>query len=96
MHYREYYAEIDWDDFVVVQIIDFDEDDDRYADVDFQQLGIEDVSTKIDRVDQEIKRELFEMEGVKAASEVEPGMKIVTDYKKKRVENREATQVCPK
>lgn len=88
--------EVDWDDFVIVQVIDFDEDDDRYIEPDIQQMGIEDVSNKIDKAEKDLKRELYEMEGIKEASEVEPGMKIVHNYQKKKKEEKEATQICPK
>jgi splicing factor 3A subunit 1 len=88
--------EIDWDDFMIVQTIEFDEDDDQFIQPDIQQLGIEDVSNKIDKVDQQIRRDLYEMEGVKEASAIEPGMKIVSNYQKRKREDKEATQICPK
>lgn len=95
--HKEEEFEIDWDDFVVVQTIDFDDDDDRYIRPDLQQLGVEDVSTKIDKIDQDIKKELFKMEGIKNQIEIEPGMKIVENYdKKRRDEKREQFQTCPK
>jgi splicing factor 3A subunit 1 len=88
--------EVDWDDFTIVKVIEFDEDDDNFIEPDIQQMGIEDVSNKIDRVENDIKRELFEMEGVRDASEAEPGMKIVTNYQRKKKEDKESTQICPK
>ena len=90
--------EVDWDDFIVVQVIDFEDEDDRFLEPDIiSKLGIEDVSTKIDKVDQDIKRELFQMEGITQQSEIEPGMKIVENYDKRRnEEKKEMTQVCPR
>lgn len=93
---QEHDLEVDWDDFIVVQVIEFDEEDDRYIEPDIQQMGIEDVSNRIDRADQDIKRELYQMQGVKEASEIEPGMKIVHNYQKRKKEDKEATQICPK
>jgi splicing factor 3A subunit 1 len=88
--------EVDWDDFVIVKIIDFDEEDEKFLEPDIAQMGIDDVSTKINRVEQDLKRELFEMEGVKMGSEIEPGMKIVPNYQKKKRDDKELTYLCPK
>jgi len=87
--------EIDWDDFIIVQVIDFD-DEEKYVQPDIQQMGIEDVSTKIERAENDLKRELSKMEGIVVHSQTEEGMKIVTNYERKKVENKEATQQCPK
>ncbi|CAI2365823.1 unnamed protein product [Moneuplotes crassus] len=89
--------EVDWDDFILVQTIEFEEDDDQFMKPDLQQLGIEDVSNKIDRTQQSIKRDLSKLEqNVKESNEIEPGMKVVTNYQKKKKVNKEATQICPK
>ena len=88
--------EVDWEDFILVQTIEFEEDDDQFVKPDFQQLGIEDVSNKIERSQQNIKHDLYQMEGIKESSEIEPGMKIVSNYQKRKRETKEATQICPK
>ena len=88
--------EVDWDDFVLVQTIDFEEDEDVFLKPDLETLGIDDVSRKIERVERNIKHELYEMQGVKEGSEIEPGMKIVKNYQKRKREEKESTQTCPK
>lgn len=89
--------EIDWEDFVIVQVIEFDDDDDKFVKPDIEQMGIEDVSTKIDEREQELQKELFQIDGIKTPSVVEPGMKIVENYERRRVEEKkDMTQICPR
>ncbi len=85
----EWTYEIDWHDFVVVDTIDIEDDEEErpeYApEVTLDLLGVKDVAQELDEEERRILNE----------SEVEPGMKIVKDYKRER-DQIEQTQRCPK
>ena len=87
--------EVDWDDFIIVQVIDF-EDDEQFVQPDINQMGIDDVSNKIEKVDVEIKKELSKMEGIMVHPDNQEGIKIVTDYVRTKSDNKDMTQQCPK
>ena len=87
--------EVDWDDFIIVQVIDFDEDE-QFIQPDINQMGIDDVSNKIDKADIEIKKEISKMEGIMVHPDNQEGIKIVTDYVRTRGDNKESTQQWPK
>lgn len=71
--------EIDWDDFAIVDTIYLDDTDEVkpefIPEVTFEMIGIEDNHTQADQMQQEAQQILQD-------SLLEPGMKLVKDYKK--------------
>lgn len=92
--------EIDWDDFVLVDTIDLEEDDEvmpeYQPELTVEMLGVEDAGAKMDEANEVIQKELQEREKLREEVEIEPGMKIVTDHKKDASTSKETYQKCPK
>lgn len=79
-------SDIDWNDFVVVDTIQIDEDEEArpefQPEVTLEMLGIDEVGEQVTKETEEKKAKDEADRMITEQSEIEPGMKIVKNYSK--------------